>query len=363
MSRPDLPRLHALFALLAVAATEEDKPDGVLSKVVSRATGAVADIVDPDAIVERIDVDALLDRIDIDRLLARTDINALLERVDVDRLLARVDINTALDEVDVDRLMSRIDIDAIVARVDVKDVAERAGIPDLVRESTGELAGSAVDVFRRQVVALDAVVGNGAYRLIGRDPRTRPVAPPGLEAAETQGRKGRGYVTGHYAGPLSRLGAFLLDAVIMWVSFLLTVAGITFVADFFIKGDIALTATLGLIGLVALAAWVFLYLSVTLAIAGRTPGMGLVGIRVVDRRGAPLSGRSALARTLVLSVSFLVLGLGFLGVFTSPERRTLHDAAAGSVVVYDWGDRPAEMPAPLTRWIARHADEQEAGEV
>jgi hypothetical protein len=37
----------------------------------------------------------------------------------------------------------------------------------------------------------------------------------------------------------------------------------------------------------------------------------------------------------------------------------MHDAAAGSVVVYDWGDRPAEMSAPLTRWVSRHAEEQE----
>jgi hypothetical protein len=36
------------------------------------------------------------------------------------------------------------------------------------------------------------------------------------------------------------------------------------------------------------------------------------------------------------------------------ERRALHDVLAGSAVVYDWGDRPAEMPAPITRWFARH---------
>jgi hypothetical protein len=35
----------------------------------------------------------------------------------------------------------------------------------------------------------------------------------------------------------------------------------------------------------------------------------------------------------------------------------MHDAAAGTVVVYDWGDRPAEMNAPLTKWVNRHSDD------
>ena len=26
---------------------------------------------------------------------------------------------------------------------------------------------------------------------------------------------------------------------------------------------------------------------------------------------------------------------------------------AGTAVVYDWGDRPAKLPAPMTRWLER----------
>ncbi len=59
-------------------------------------------------------------------------------------------------------------------------------------------------------------------------------------------------------------------------------------------------------------------------------------------------------------ISVFFFGLGLIGLFFSPQRRTLHDAAAGSVVVYDWGDRPAEMPAPVTTWVNRHlADDVE----
>jgi uncharacterized RDD family membrane protein YckC len=362
-------RDHALVVLLALLAADTAPArgsDGVLGRVASRATAAVADIVDPDAIIERVDVEALLgrididvllDRVDLDAVLARVDINDILDRVDIDRLLDRIDINWLLDEVDIDRLMARIDVDAIVAQVDVKEVAERAGIPDIVRESTGELAGSAVDVLRRQIVAIDTIASSTAYRLTGRDPSTRPVSPPSLEVDADTGRKGRGRVTGFYAGPLSRLGAFLIDVAIVWFSFVLTIAGITFIVDVFSRGETAQATELGPIGFAVIAIWAFLYMWASLTIAGRTLGMGIVGIRVVNRQGGPLSPRQALIRTVVFPFSFLIFGLGFLGIFISPERRTMHDAAAGSVVVYDWGDRPAEMSAPLTKWVSRRAEE------
>ena len=37
------------------------------------------------------------------------------------------------------------------------------------------------------------------------------------------------------------------------------------------------------------------------------------------------------------------------------RRRALQDVAARSAVVYDWGDRPAALPAPLTRYLDRKA--------
>lgn len=339
MSSADRNRVVALLALLAAGQTDS----GVLNRVASRATGAVVGMVDIDAVLEEVDIDALL---------ARVDINALLERVDIDRLLERVDVNELLDEIDLDRLM---------AKIDVKDLAERAGIPDIVRESTGALAGSAIDVFRRQVVALDTVIGATAFRLTGRNPASRPASPPTLEVSAEIGADGRGQVDGHYAGPLSRLGAFVIDIAVIWIVWLLTTAGIAFIANLFFSVESTDSATLGLVGLTVLALWAFLYMSISLAIAGRTIGMGIVGVRVVDRQGAPLHGRQALVRTLIFPFSFLFFGLGFLGVFISPERRSLHDAAAGSVVVYDWGDRPAEMPAPLTQWVTRKVDEEASG--
>ncbi len=34
------------------------------------------------------------------------------------------------------------------------------------------------------------------------------------------------------------------------------------------------------------------------------------------------------------------------------------DFEAGLGELYDWGDRPAEMPAPITRWVDRHSTDE-----
>jgi hypothetical protein len=54
-----------------------------------------------------------------------------------------------------------------------------------------------------------------------------------------------------------------------------------------------------------------------------------------------------------MPVSFLLLGLGLVGIVTGREHRALHDVVAGSAVVVDFGDRPAELPGPLSRFLAR----------
>lgn len=362
-------RLPLLLLAIVAAATEDadrDKNEGLVSRLASRATGAVVDIVDPDAVLDHVDVNAVLERVEVDDLLDRVDIDRLLDRVDVDALLARVDVDALLDRVDVDRLiarvdvnaiMDRVDIDRLMARVDVEGIVNRAGIGDVVAESTGALAGSAIDVARRQIVALDSIVGRTLYRLTGRDPSDRPPAPAGLEAATGVDETGRGQVTGHYAGAVSRGLALAVDLLFIWLGFLVIGLAAGFVINLFGEIDpdsLWLAGT----GLLVLMSWSFLYFWAALAIAGKTFGMSIFGLRVLTRQGGILSSRQAAVRTLVQPFSFFLFGLGFIGIVTSPERRAMHDAAAGCVVVYDWGDRPAEMPAPITKWIDRHHDLQ-----
>ena len=71
-------------------------------------------------------------------------------------------------------------------------------------------------------------------------------------------------------------------------------------------------------------------------VAGATFALGLVTGREIDVTG----GNGLLGAAGLVVWAFLYLWV--------------HDVLAGSTVVYDWGDRPAEIPAPITRWFARH---------
>jgi uncharacterized RDD family membrane protein YckC len=405
------PPPRSLLLALILLATAERK-QGRLSRLASRATGAVVDAVDPDAIidhvdvdaiVQRIDIDALVDRIDIDALVRRIDVDALLagidfdalikhvdldaamagvdvnalldrveindlldgvdpdrllDRVDPDRLLDRVGVDRMLDRVDVNRLMDRVDVNRLMDRADVEKIVVRAGIPEIVAESTSHLTGSLLDIVRRQLVALDEIVGRVIYRLTGRDPTERPVAPALLRGADgpsAVSTKGRAQVTGHYAGAITRLAAFAFDGFAVFGLFTLAAAALAFVATLF-GLELEAAAVPRVVSAAIYAGWAFLYWWVGLALLGKTLGKGLVGLRVVSHDGHPLTARRALARTLSLPISFLLFGLGLLGIVFGRHRRALHDVIAGTCEVYDWGDRPADIPAPLTRWIERRVD-------
>ena len=73
--------------------------------------------------------------------------------------------------------------------------------------------------------------------------------------------------------------------------------------------------------------------------AGQTPGMRLMGVRVLSTRGnGRLTRWQALVRTFGLALAIIPCFLGFLPAFFDSRRRALPDYLAGTVVVY--GDPP-----------------------
>ncbi len=102
-----------------------------------------------------------------------------------------------------------------------------------------------------------------------------------------------------------------------------------------------------------LVAWAATYGVASLATVARTPGKAVIGLRVVRRDGSPLEPRRAVLRLLAFPLTFLTVGVGFVGLLVGRESRALHDVLVGTAVVYDWGDRPAELPTPLSRWMER----------
>jgi uncharacterized RDD family membrane protein YckC len=100
--------------------------------------------------------------------------------------------------------------------------------------------------------------------------------------------------------------------------------------------------------LVAAVVWEFVYFAYQWSLSGKTIGMAVLGIRVVKADGSPIGPRQAVLRTLALPLSFLLLGLGFLGILTNRDRHALHDRLAGTAVVYSWDARAARL-----RWLAK----------
>jgi uncharacterized RDD family membrane protein YckC len=81
-----------------------------------------------------------------------------------------------------------------------------------------------------------------------------------------------------------------------------------------------------------------LYYVLFWATAGKTPGMALLGLRLLRSGGGKVGPVTALKRFLAVTLSMMTLGIGFLMVLVTERRRTLHDLLAGTVVVYDWGE-------------------------
>ncbi|AKF11074.1 RDD family protein [Sandaracinus amylolyticus] len=72
------------------------------------------------------------------------------------------------------------------------------------------------------------------------------------------------------------------------------------------------------------------------AIAGRTAGLLLLGLRVVPANGgARLPFARALLRFVGCILAALPLYLGFVWILFDPDRRGWHDRIAGTRVVYD----------------------------
>lgn len=332
----------------------------LFGRVAGSVTGRFVDAVD-DVVLDNVDVDALLEHIDVDRLIERIDVNALLDRVDTTRLLDRVDVDRLLDQVDVDRLLARVDVEAFLSTVDLEAIVRRSGVPEIVAESTGRVAGSALDAARRQLVGLDVLVDRVVDRVVDqiftrilrRAPMPRRNGPPLLEVdgpVETDGP--RRNVTGHYAGTLSRAAALALDLTAIITSYTIGYAGLDKLTELLLNRQLSGDYAAPVAGTL-LVLWGFFYVFGSLAIAGRTLGKTVVGLRVTDRTGRTLGIGQAAVRTLALPISGFTLGAGFLLAVVQRDNRALHDLIGRTSVVYDWGERSVQLPGPLSDFIAR----------
>jgi uncharacterized RDD family membrane protein YckC len=302
-----------------------------------RVVQIVVAALDVNALLDQVDVDALLDRTDVDRLLDRTDVNRLLDRVDIGRLMAGMDLNPILARVDMDDLIAQTDLGAVIA------------------QSSGGVASNALDVVRSQAVGLDEFIARWVGRL-RRRPYTSPPGRPdgpvdrcplhtaaaGDAVASRTPAAAQESLQGRYAGFASRFAAYVVDACASTVVFMLALGAISFAVSVVTGKSVNWNRDDTWAG-IAYVSWLFIYFAYSWAASGKTFGMALLGVRVVRSDGADAGARRAVVRTLALPLSFVIFGLGFVGILLGRQRRTLHDVIAGTVVVYSWDARAARL--------------------
>jgi uncharacterized RDD family membrane protein YckC len=324
----------------------------------------IAGELDLDALLERLDVDAVAARLDLDALVSRLDVDAVAARLDLDALVSRLDVDAVAARLDLDALVSRLDVDAIAARIDLNAVVGRLDMAQITAGASQDVAVSGLDLVRRQIIRADATVESLVDRTLLRRQVARPDAPTWvpLRSSGDIGRPGdaedarpaRKNVSGHYAGPVSRLLALAADTGAGLATFGLLTTVIRQLVGIFTPADVTFDPG-GLVGAALGALWMLLWFWVPVSLFGRTPGMALLGLAVVCRDGSAVGRAAALVRTLVLPLSAIFLFLGFVGMLVGRERRALHDVAAGTIEVYDWGVREAQQPATTRQLLSARA--------
>jgi uncharacterized RDD family membrane protein YckC len=153
---------------------------------------------------------------------------------------------------------------------------------------------------------------------------------------------------GHYAGPVTRAAAYFVDMAISLGVFTLVIAVTLFLLNLTLQTDLSQDSGPAWFWTTLLLLWGWLYFGGSWAASGKTPGMGLLGVRVVARDGAPLDPWRGILRAPYLLAAFFTFGIGFVGIVIGRQHRALQDVLAGSVVVYDWDARTARL-----RFLAR----------
>ncbi len=132
--------------------------------------------------------------------------------------------------------------------------------------------------------------------------------------------------------PLSmRFNAGLFDMIIgLFASLIL-------LSPFMLSGGTWLTVSGFFAVAAAVAIVMFLYLTIAIAFAGRTFGMRLFSLELVDvdENAYPTLHQAAVSSAVFL-FSLAFAGIGFLPVFFNEERRAAHDILSGTILIREY---------------------------
>jgi len=128
------------------------------------------------------------------------------------------------------------------------------------------------------------------------------------------------------AGPVARILAYLVDAVLRLLIYLLCVIVASLLG--------AMGQAFALVSFFAIE-WIY-PIFCELALAGATPGKRMLGLQVVMDSGLPVTPAASVARNLLRSADFLpaLYGFGLASMLLRPDFKRLGDLAAGTLVVH-----------------------------
>ena len=131
-----------------------------------------------------------------------------------------------------------------------------------------------------------------------------------------------------YAGFWTRLGASIIDGIIIW--FIPSVLSRLLLSNIYGYGFSILPSFLSIFWFPV--SWLYYWLFTGLK--GQTPGKMAVGIKVVNVQGnIPGLGIAAMREVLGKTVSAIILYIGFLWIIWDKQKRGWHDIMANTRVV------------------------------
>lgn len=139
-----------------------------------------------------------------------------------------------------------------------------------------------------------------------------------------------------YAGPVSRMIAYGVDALVVALLFIGGTLVTGLMASFIGAQARDLARAAASAYLLVLPAMLAVYSTLFWALAGRTPGMALLGLRVVATNRRSLSWLSALVRAVVVAY----FPIGALWALADRRHQAVHDKLARTAVI--------RLPSPAT---------------
>jgi uncharacterized RDD family membrane protein YckC len=159
------------------------------------------------------------------------------------------------------------------------------------------------------------------------------------------------------AGLATRLTSFAVDVGILFLVYSVASGVIASVVSFVFGSHLTLTGGLvvGVVGYLLAGSILALFW----ALAGQTPGMRLLAIRLIQNGSNDVTLGCAIRRVFALILAVIPLGLGELWILRNPSRHAWQDTMTGTEIIYDPVARssrartraaqtppPGEAPAP-----------------